>query len=387
MENIRIAYIIGNLDLGGTERQFLNLVRHLNRQEFAPHVLAFRCYGVVRDEIERLGIPFRGLGFSAPKGRLHPDSYRRMSRFIRDMVQQLRQINPHIVQSYLPWSNIIGTLAAVIARVPVVITGRRLFINERYMPFAGLDQWLEDLTNLKAAMVITNSEGVRQQCLQRERFLKPEHIRVISNGIETQNSDEFRDTRLKRTGWAIPEESPVVGIVATLHPRKGHSVLFHAAEQILQTYPHTRFLVVGRDEGMRTELEWLAEELQIAHAVIFTGEQHDIPEWLTLCDVYVSASFIEGLSNSLMESMALGKPVVATNIPGNSELVIHEQTGLLVPAADSGAMANAVMRLLADADFRRRLGRCGRKRIEEEFSLQRMIRQFERLYKERVIVS
>jgi len=165
-----------------------------------------------------------------------------------------------------------------------------------------------------------------------------------------------------------------------LHPRKAHHILLNAAARVLQIYPHTVFLLVGRDEGIQRELETLAETLNIRHALIFTGERQDIAELLQVIDVQVSSSLKEGLSNAILEGMAAGKPVIATNVGGNSELIIHEQTGLLVPRQEPQQLAEAIIKVLAQPELQEAFGKAGQKRIREQFRMEHMVEHTETLY-------
>ena len=131
---------------------------------------------------------------------------------------------------------------------------------------------------------------------------------------------------------------------------------------------------------MRPELEALASELGMTDVVAFTGEQQDIPALLAAIDILVSCSRIEGLSNAIMEGMAAGKAIIATNIDGTPELVRHEETGLLIPPGDPAQLAAAALRLLHDPALRRRLGDAARERAKTLFQMDKMIQQTEAFY-------
>jgi len=182
--------------------------------------------------------------------------------------------------------------------------------------------------------------------------------------------------------FPIPADAPVVGIIANLHPIKGHKVFLTAAASVLQTYPQTVFLIVGRDIGIKSELEAFAQELHIRDAVMFTGERDDIPEILSILDIQVSSSFSESFSNVILEGMAAGKPVVATEVGGTPELVVPEQTGLLVPAGNPQCLAEAMMRLLGDQALRVQMGHAGRRRIELLFRIEQTVQQLEGFYQQ-----
>ena len=378
MDKIKVVFILGTLELGGTEKQFLETVRRIDRKRFDLSVLAFHCQGPVRDAIEALSIPFQSLNFSGLKGKFRPQAYLQLYKLLRDIVQYLKQEQPQIVQSYLFWANIYGCLAAKIAGVPVIITGRRAMMEEQHKKF--LTQWLQNLTNLWATAIIANSYAAQQECLQRDKFAPPPKIQVIYNGIEADRYVTSIDRATTKKALAVPESAQVVGIIASLHPRKAHQDFLNAAALVLRTCPNAVFLIVGRNDGVQPQLEALAEELSIRDKVIFTGERDDIPEMLSVLDVQVSSSVLEGLSNAILEGMAAGKPIVATQVAGNPELVVHEETGLLVPPGNPNALAAAIIRLLQDRVLRERLGKAGKQRVAMLFRMESMISQTETCY-------
>ena len=269
MKKIKIVFVLGTLDIGGAETQILELLQRLNRKRFEPYVVAFRTQGELRKQIEARHIPFMGLGFSAPKGRWHPESYTRLLKLVWEIVVYLKRLQPHIVHTYLPWANICGTFAAKIAGVPIMITGRRASVSTQFVPFPRQDQWLQNLSNLLATMVISNSQRVRQECLDREHFLPSQKIRVIYNGVDsTRYHGDYSPTPLRQE-LGIPSDHFIIGKVATLHPRKGHQILLQAAQTVLDHSPNTTFVITGRDMGIRSDLERLARQLHIRDSIVF----------------------------------------------------------------------------------------------------------------------
>ncbi|MBD3306534.1 glycosyltransferase [candidate division KSB3 bacterium] len=378
MTKITIVFVLGTLEIGGTETQFLEIVRRLDRERFAPKVLAFPCEGRLRTAIEELQIPFACLGFSGIRGKFSPHSYGQLFGLLRQMVRYFRHDPPHIVQSYLFWANVYGAIAAKYAGVPVIITGRRELgashLRKRHYA------WLQNVSNLCSTAILANSQRVKAFCLETERWVTSQKIDVISNGIDPAKYAPQRSHRDLKQEFDIPETSPVVGIIANLHYCKGHTDFLHAASIVAASYPEAVFLIVGRDEGMRGHLEALAESLGIAQAVRFTGERRDIPAVLSLLDIQVSASLTESLSNAILEGMAAGKPIIATDVGGSAELVVHETTGLLVPPQQPERLAAAMSRLLGDCKLRADMGHAGRQRVSQKFHIDHTVRQTEALY-------
>ena len=171
----------------------------------------------------------------------------------------------------------------------------------------------------------------------------------------------------------------MVGSLGRLHPQKGFSDLLTAFAQVRQRIPSVRLFVAG-DGELRDDLEAQARSLGMAAVVTFAGVRADVSEVLAALDVFVLPSLWEGMPNAVLEAMASGLPVVATAVGGTPEVVVDGVTGLLVPPQDPGALAQAIGHLLRDPDLRRRMGRAGRRRVEEHFDVRETVRQVESLY-------
>ncbi|HBL19108.1 MAG TPA: hypothetical protein DD417_20695 [Elusimicrobia bacterium] len=176
--------------------------------------------------------------------------------------------------------------------------------------------------------------------------------------------------------------APTVGIVARLDPVKGHSVFLEAAAAAARTCPEARFLVVGREENVRSaELRELAHRLGIAERTDFTGVVPDALEYMRRCHVGVIASLgSEAISRAAVEWMAVGRPLVSTRVGCLTEYVLEGRTGLLVPPGDPAALGAAMTALLRDVFLRERLGQAGRRRYEEQFTMDRFLEETERIY-------
>lgn len=355
------------------------MIQRLNRDHFDPHVLAFSSQGRLRTELEAISIPLTCLDFVGLLGKFHPVTYLRLYRLLSVMIRYFHQEQPQIAQSYLGWANIYGCLAAKMAGVPVIITGRR-GMGGKYHETQWHYQLIQSVSNIWATAVIANSFMVRQHCLTQEKFLNPQKVHVIHNGIAVQAaSSACRAEQIKKQ-LAIPVEDHIVGIIANLHRYKGHHDLLQAAAMVLSRCPNTTFVIVGRNDGIREELEHLAQHLQIMPKVIFMGERQDVPDLIAMFDIQVSASLTEGLSNAILEGMASAKPIIATAVGGTPELVVHEQTGLLVPPGNSEALAHALFRLLNDKPLRTEMGNAGRLRVATHFQIDQTVHQTEVLY-------
>jgi len=382
MTPTKIIYVLGYLRLGGTEAQLLELLRRMDRTQFTPIIYAFGQDGHLRAEFEALGIPVAFREYVLPKNGSRIAWLRGVAALMRDMTRFFQQQRPAIVQSFLPTANLFAAISAKFARVPVIITGRRATMNPHASDFPAFPhQWLLHLSNRWVSAVLANSMRLRDECLMQERWLSPQTIHVIYNGVDLSRFCATTPSLRLKHAFGIPEHAPVVGVIANLAARKGHCDLLSAAEIILRQMPVTRFVFVGRDEGMQEELDAQAQNAGIRDAVIFAGQQSNIPEWLSLLDLVVSASYEEGMSNALLEAMAAGKPIVATRIAGTPEIVVDGTTGILVSPGEPEALAEAVLRLLQHRDVRETMGNAGRQRAREVFPIERLIERTEAFYR------
>ena len=183
-----------------------------------------------------------------------------------------------------------------------------------------------------------------------------------------------------RDEFGIPDDAPLVGMVANFKPHKGHAELMRAVVKVRRAIPEVRFMLVGvgpLEAGVRAD----AERLGVEDAVIFTGFRDDVPRILGALDVFTLASTYEGLSIALIEAMALGKAVVVTKAGGHAEVVSDRQDGLLVPTEDVPALADGLIAVLEDGELRDRLGIAARRRAED-FDIRRTVRRTEQVYEE-----
>ncbi|OGB95522.1 MAG: hypothetical protein A2Z31_05025 [candidate division NC10 bacterium RBG_16_65_8] len=373
---VKLLYVIGTLDIGGAEGQLVQLVSRLNPERFQPVVCCLSSSGPLAPMLCDAGIPVEVVGFHGFRFLRHPWDV--LSPLIR-LIRCVRREKPLIVHGFLFWAYILGTYAAKLARVPVIIASRRSLGNFKEGKVRHL--FIERIANRMTDVIVANSEAVKQDAIRQER-VAPSKVRVIYNGIEPSRYAVPPDQAL-RDSLGIPGGTPIVGVVARLIDYKGHRFFLEACPEIRRRHPAVNFLLIG-DGPDRRELEDYARALGLERSVRFLGSRPDIPELLSLLDVAVLPSLEEGFPNAILEAMAAGRPVVATRVGGGPEAVVHTQTGLLVPARDPSALADAVNCLLGDASRRADMGRMGQKRVSELFCLSRLVKEMEALYEERL---
>ena len=202
--------------------------------------------------------------------------------------------------------------------------------------------------------------------------MTPAAIVTIANGLDLKRAPRTR------TGG-----SPLVTTVANLRPGKGHEILIDAAAEVARRIPGVTFGLIG-DGSRRAELEHYAASRGLSGVVRFEGHRSNVKEILANSDVFAFPSFMEASPNAVMEAMAAGIPVVATNVGGIPEVIVHGESGLLVPPADSRSLAEALVRVLSDSSMATRLGAAGRATVESRFGFERMVGEFEALYREQL---
>lgn len=366
---IRLALFVGSLGGGGAQRHVSLLAPRLDPERFEVVVLCRARRGEYLAELEAAGIE---VVEHASAGPLYgPGSFlavRRLARFLRE-----REID--VLHSFLFECNIQGILAAKLAGGPLRSVAGLRNMDDKY----GRARLAAYVALLKRADgVVAVCEAVRTRFV--ERGLVQGKVAVVENGVEPADHHGADDRRRAAAalGGTLPGP-PLVTILASLHPRKGLDYLLHAAKEVIQTVPAARFVVAG--EGyIRRSLEGLRHKLGLDEIVLFPGSIRPVRELLAASDLFVLSSLEEGISNALLEAHAEGLPAVVTDVGGNAEVVDNGRTGLVVPPADSGALARAILQLLRDPERRKSMGQAARARALEEFGLERMTDRMERYY-------
>jgi len=363
-----------NFLFGGTERQFVHLIRGLDRERFALTVACFQRQGAFLADVAREEVPVR----EYPIQRLY--GYRTWRRQL-GLAHDLRRDGVDIVHAHGFYANGFAVPAGRLARTPVVLASIR---DTRENMSPGRKRFDTAMCRL-ADGVVVNAEATRR-LLVAEGF-DAAKVTVVYNGVDLAAFDRVERATGLRQELGLDTGAPLVGVLGRLAPHKGVEYFLDAAAALAASHPTVRFLVIGdsvdpdgRRSAYREQLERRAADLGLARRVVFTGFRSDAPAVARELTVSVLTSFVEGLSNVLLESMAAEVPVVATSVSGNPEIVHDGETGLLVPPGDAPALAAAVDRILRDPDLGRRLARAGRRQVEQRFSLGRLLRDTEDLY-------
>lgn len=375
---VPILFVIGSLNVGGAEKHLLQVVPRLNRERWQPTVYCLTERGPLADELEALGVSVIGAS-----SRL-PEATNRIRRLISlcfsawRLAMFMREFRPRIAHFFLPAAYILGAPASLLAQVPVRIMSRRS-LND-YQKGHPLLRLAERILHPAMTAILGNSRSVVQQLHQQEAIAM-NRLGLIYNGIDLE---PFRSAGVRasmRRRLSIADNAIAFIIVANLIPYKGHHDLFTALGLAKHRLPPDwRLLVVGRDDGIGASLKALAQNLQIDKHVMFLGARQDVTELLMGADIGILSSHQEGFSNAILEGMAAGLPMIATDVGGNAEAVVDKETGLIVAARCAEQLSAAIELLASNSDLRRSMGEKGRVRVQQEFALSQCVRRYEALY-------
>lgn len=349
--------MVNTFETGGSERQFAVLAQNLSPSKFQIHLGCVKRYGVLASQFESIPEFLLGgslFGWQSLRARLKLRAH-------------LRENKVEIAHAFDFYANLTLIPAARLAGVPVVIGSHRqlgdLMTPAQFRVQAAAFRWCD--------AVVCNSNAAAERLVKAG--LPSEKLAVIGNGLPSEAFEPTVPALVRRPGVLR------VGMVARMNAGyKNHAGFLRIAAAIRRQIGNVEFVLVG-DGPLRRELEQQTAALGLGESVLFLGDRRDISAVLASIDVAVLTSDSESLSNVILEAMAARLPVVAYAVGGNTEL-IHDQRGALVGAGNEGEFATAILRLLADASLRERLGTNGRRFVEENFLLDRVCARYEELY-------
>ncbi len=364
--------VVTGLAYGGAESQVTNLAIKLKRRAWEVGVVSLTPPKAYVEELKAAGVPL--LSLNGNQEGLDPGP-------VIQFVGLVRKWRPKIVHSHMVHANVLARVARIFAPVPVLICTAHS-IDERGRRGSGrlrtlLYRVTDALCDLTTQVSQAGLEGyVRMGAAPKHK------IRYIPNGVDTERFYPNQRVRAKARNELGLGENFVWLAVGRFDHAKDYATMLRAFCQVAKKHRKTHLLIAG-DGPLRASMTVLAQELGLAERVSFLGIRQDVPELMNAADAYVMSSAWEGMPNVLLEAHATGLPVVATDVGGNREVVLHEKTGVLAPPKNPEALAQAMLRLMAlPQEDRRRMGEAARQHIEANFSLDRVVDQWEVLYKE-----
>lgn len=366
---VRVVYVLDSLQTGGTELNAVRTAEHLDRDRFDLRFLCIQPHGPLRSRLDALGIPVTDIGVPGMM------TVRALRRGL-DIRQLVRREGIHVVHAHDPYGNVLAAPWARLAGGAAVIASHR---------------WWRDVHPLKvrvanrmsyrfAHRVLANSRSVGE-LVMRDEGVPASRVVVIPNFVEPSAFEPLDPARRAdlRARVGLRETDVAIGMIANLNPVKDQAMLLRAAARVLKALPDVRFVLVG-DGRERHALMEQARAAGIDDRVLLPGRLPHEPGMPGMFDVAVLTSREEGFPNFVVESMAAGRAVVATEVGGVPDAVVHGTTGLLVRSGDDEAAAAALLRVLRDRDFREQLAQAASRYAREHYHAKVVLRSLESLY-------
>ena len=361
--------MLNRLDTGGTERTVLRVIQGLDSDGMEHQICATR--GFNPDWVEKHNLTGRL--------RLAGDANQRFQFLLPSLVRIMKEYRPHIVHSR-NWGAIEAVLSARFARVPVVIHSEHGYELDMLQGLPLRRRLLRKACYAMASAVFTVSDQLREYH-SAQAWVAGGKIRVIRNGIDMRlfaPQPEMRQEMRTRLGFNA--ETVVIGSVGRMVSIKDYGTLLKALEIVLQHGMDIHVLLAGAGPELETHRKYVAASTVLANRVLFTGASDHVETLLNAMDVFVLPSIAEGMSNTIVEAMACGLPVLATNVGGNQELIENGVSGLLFRVGDVNGLAKQLEVLSANPELRHSLGSAARQQAVERFSLEGMIANYRSLY-------
>jgi len=356
----KVVLVTDHLRPDGAQRQLAALTGGLQASGFSCVVCSLESGGDLSGDLRDQGIRVLEAGKQS-----RYDLFRLLGFLKETMVRE----KPHVLQSFLFYSNNLCRLAGRRAGVPLIVTSQRCTPYRRFIPLAALA--IEQLFLGFSHATVINFPPPRRGRVRSPFFFIP-------NGVDTSR---FRPRTPAGKGEGTRDGEACILTAGRLEPQKGHRVLFEAMALLRDRNVPARLCVAG--EGpLRDELEAVARGRGLEDKVRFLGFRADVETLYPRADVVVNPSLFEGMPNAVMEAMACGRPVVATDVGGTSLILNNGVEGVLVPPEDAGALARGIEFVLKGPDPAADMARAARKRMEEEFSREKMVQRYIALYRE-----
>ena len=383
MRKPTVLHLIERLAVGGAEKLLARLVVQLQRGKYNPIVCCL-LDGPLRREIEAGGVRVLTLNNSRHSIIYLPLFFWDIAAALIKLILLVRRERIHIIHAHLPDCAILGGIVGKLSGARVVATYHGLGILPSNRNQLDPRNLLRLMFYRLAARLCDRSIAVSEPVSQMLRDVvrtEPGRITVIANGADVAEYEKPVDRNAVLRQLGLSSTNAIVTCVGRLVHNKGQKFLIQSMCDVVRSHPNAILLLVGGGPA-KGELTRLVFDLQLDAHVRILGERSDVRELLAISHVFVLPSFAEGISFALLEAMAAGKPVVATAVPGNEDVVVDKETGLLVPAGDSTRLGTALCDVLADPSRAKRMGALGKSRVKSHFNFEAARRQTEQLYDE-----
>lgn len=358
----RVLQLVATGGTGGAQESYTALLLHLNRSRYDVHAVSLSA-GAAVQRLRRLGIGVDVID--------QPDD----EEAVRELVSYLRRTEMDLLHAHMFRAEVIGTRAALRAGTPVVVAT----VHSSRVRSAEDVATLAELTPRMDRLIVPSS-SIEAKVRREGRVAR---FSVVPNGVDVSRFSGPQPERGIRDELGLPPEALLVGVLARLEPEKGHRHLIDAMPEILRHVP-TAWLVIVGDGSLLADLRRRARALPdpAPQRIRFTGRRDDVSALTGELDVAILPSLREAQGISLLEAMARRRPVVASNVGGIPEVITHGVDGVLVPPANSAALAREIARLLLDPELRAAMGERGHRTVVERFSIEAQVRRTEEIYDE-----
>jgi len=373
---LKVLFTIGSLDLGGTESQMVLLILELKKRGFHCEVFALADQGPLHRDLEAHRVVVLNGGYDPNVAFLL--KVLQLSRALFRLIALSFRMKPDVIHAYLPLTNFLGALAGRMTGVDKIITSRRALgtHQDRHRLWKPFDQ----IANLLSDCVTANSHAVANDTVVRDGADRKK-LAIIPNGIDCKRFDvAVKKREVMRQALGLKAGEFGVIMVGNLIPYKGHADFLQALPYIVKTVSNLRLFLVGEDRGVWKILKGMANDLGVADYVIYLGCRDDVAEVLAAMDIFVMPSHEEGFSNALLEAMASGLAIVATDVGGNREALENGNLGILLPPRNPVGLADAVRYLLTNKDFCLQLGLRAKQTVKTKYAVAAMVNAHIALY-------
>jgi len=363
---VNIIHLVLNLDVGGLEWMVLNLLKGLDRKKFKPSVACLLNGGKLTKELKGIGSEVEILD---KKDKLDFSASFKLARTLRE--RKIDVIHTHNTGAY-----IYGAIAAKLAGVPIIVHtehGRNFPDKKRLM-------CAEKLLSTFTHKIVAVSDALRDALIRFEK-INPNKISVIPNGISLDSFKPMHSEAIqkKRSEIGVKKDDYIIGCVGRLALVKDQANLIQAFSLVCDKIPQAKLVIVG-DGPLKSSLKLKVENLALEEKVIFLGEREDIPELLNVFDLFVLPSKNEGISLTLLEAMATNKPVIATAVGGNKEIIDNGRDGCLVPANFPQGLAREILYLHDNPQKAKTMVSLAYAKVCNRYSSIKMAEEYQKIY-------
>ncbi len=370
-----IVVYIGSLDIGGAEKHLVRILPELKKRGYNIWVYTTSHRGMMADEMESLGVKVVTPAYIEFLSRL--GAIGKLPRYALSLLQLiwfLVRYRPAISHYFLPGAYLLGGVAGWLTRARCMVMSRRS--RNEYQakhPIASPVEWW---LHKKMALILANSKRNKQDLINEGANEK--RLQLIYNGLEVAQYGYGNIQRVRKS-LNVTNNTFAIAIVGNLYEYKGHADLMNALGLIKDQLPkHWCVWVIGDDRGCLKNLQSMSQYLGIKGNVHFLGQRSDVSELLHAADMGVLCSHEEGFSNALLECMASSLAMVVTDVGGNPDAIAD--TGIIVPSKNPEMLAQAILKIANNKELRQQYALAARKRVEEQFSLQACINQYDQVY-------